>query len=213
MPYFEELMKAIVLLVVLSVGAGPAFPQSAARPPWTIRYDAGHGTDSTMELSVMAPGWHATTKGNSGIFYDPSWRASGNYQIRSTIFVFPDSRSEGYGLFLAGEKLDGPDQAYLYFLLRRDGKYLIKHRQGAETHELVPWTDHPAIAKPTADGTGKNVIVVNATADSIAFLVNDKPVTSLARGKVAARGEGTVGLRLNHGLNLHITEVKISPSS
>ncbi len=52
-----------------------------------------------------------------------------------------------YGLFVGGQDLEGDDQKYLYFLIRRSGEFLIKTRAGDETSVVHPWTvercDHP----------------------------------------------------------------------
>jgi hypothetical protein len=114
---------------------------------------------------------------------------------------------------VAGRDLEGEGQAYLYFLLRRDGKYLIKHRQGEETHELVSWTDDPAISKlaPEAKENVRNVLAIEASTDRIRFLVNGRELTSLPRAQAAAKGEGAVGLRPNHGIDVHVTEVEVEP--
>jgi hypothetical protein len=210
-------MKSWVLMLGLAgLVVVPATGQGLKRPEsWRVRLDDGlFGPipDSLYYVS-MPPGWHATTRRFSGIFWDPAWRASGNFRISSTMFLFPGSREEGYGLFFAGRDLEGAGQSYLYFLLRRDGKFLIKHRRGAEAREIVAWTDSPAITKLAADGKDnvKNVIVIEASGDRIRFLVNGQELTSLPRVEVDGRGEGVVGLRLNHGIDLHVTEVKIEP--
>jgi hypothetical protein len=209
----RRIVSAVMGVMLVATGAAG---QELKRPEtWKVRLDRGHGgpiPDSLYYVS-MPPGWHVTTRRHSAIFYDPAWKASGDYRITTTIFLFADSRQEGYGLFLDGRDLEGEGQAYLYLLLRRDGKYLVKHRQGAETHDIVAWTEHASIARPTETDDAKNVMVVEARGDTITFRINGQEVASWPRGEVDARGEGQVGLRVNHGVNLHVTEVKIEPIS
>jgi hypothetical protein len=57
------------------------------------------------------------------------------------------------------------------------------------------------------EGTVKNTISVAAAADSVRFSVNGKPVASYPRDHMKA--DGIVGVRVNHGLNLHFSKVEI----
>jgi len=203
---------ALTTLLVLASGE-PLSAQLKRPDSWKVRLDAGQTVpDSTLEYVSMPPGWHVTTNKHSGIFYDPAWKASGSYRLHSTIFLFPNSKQEGYGLFLAGRDLDGAAQSYLYFLLRSDGKYLIKHRDGDKTRELVPWTEDAAIVKqPGGNGDPvRNVLTVEAKDGTLRFLVNGKQVAAQS-SSAASNGAGQVGLRLNHGINVHVTDVKVEP--
>jgi len=158
----------------------------------------------------MDPGWHITTGQGAGIYYDPGWTASGNYKVSTTIFLFDPGRRhrEAYGIFFGGRHLADVGQSYSYFLLRDTGEYLIKTRQGAETANVVGWTASDAIMEfPGGDEQAKNVIEVAVGSTMVDFYVNGTKVHSLPRSEIDT--EGTLGLRLNHGLNMHVSEVKI----
>jgi len=186
---------------------------------WKVRADRGEPTvladpqldpnrSDTVRLVTMPPGWHVTT-GPAIIAYDPDWQATGSYRVETEVFLFPGERQEGYGLFVGGRDLEGDGQTYLYVLLRKDGSVLVKRRGGAETATLVPWTQHPAIVPHTgASGTAKNILAVDVARDSVRVIVNDQPVTAVARAGLPT--DGQVGLRVNHALNLHVTRVDIS---
>jgi len=101
--------------------------------------------------------------------------------------------------------------------VRRDGQYLVRHRAGAEVHEILPWTAHEAVnpwkpgARPGADGhptTVKNVLAVGVSRAKLDLYVNDRLVTSLDRPPYM-NADGIVGLRVNHGLNLHVTDLLV----
>ncbi len=204
-------MRSLALVLLLAVVAAPiALAQDAKkeRPAtWKIRLDRP-GPDSAVALQTMPPGWHVTT-GPAAILYDPAWTAKGAFGVTAKIHLFPGHRPEGYGVFLGGKDLDGTGQSYLYFLLRKDGRYLVKHRAGAETHTIVPWTEHAAVVKHEGEGTVTNVIQVDAGAQEVVFSVNGQRVTALPRAQAAV--DGQVGLRVNHGLDLHVTEVTVTP--
>jgi hypothetical protein len=179
-----------------------------------VRFDQPGAPDSALAFVTMSPGWHITT-GPSAILYDPARTASGSFQVRSTVFLFPGERLEGFGLLVGGRDLEGEGQSYTYFLIRKDGRFLVKRRSGGETRELVPWTEHPAIVRqPAARGDSttkpvKNVLAVEAGPERVLFLVNGAQVASLPRGEMDV--DGIVGLRINHALNLHVTEVVVEP--
>ena len=202
-------LRALALLVI----ASPVSAQDLKRPAtWKLRLDSGqHAVDSTLEYVSMPPGWHVTTNRHAGIFYDPAWQAGSSYRVQSTIFLFPNSELEGYGLFVGGSDLAGPEQSYLCFLLRKDGKFIVKRRAGASVRELMPWTEDSAIVKQTGAGDKpvKNVLTLEATGRTVRFLVNGKSVTR--QPIEVERVNGQVGLRVNYGINVHVTDVKIEP--
>lgn len=165
--------------------------------------------DGDVRLVNMRPGWHVTT-GPRMIIYHPAARASGDFRASVTTHLFPPGeRNEAYGIFVGGRDLQGPDQRYLYFLVRRSGEYLVKLRDGDSTRELVGWTSHDAVVPYTdeTEETATNALAVEARGDSLHFSVNGERVTSLARDGLPA--DGRVGWRVNHRLDLHISDFSI----
>ena len=70
--------------------------------------------------------------------------------------------------------------------------------------------DAKAILKYDARGeasTAKNVLAVEVGPESVRFLVNGQEVTTLRRTDVDT--DGVVGLRVNHGLNVHVATLKL----
>jgi len=94
-------------------------------------------------------------------------------------------------------------------LVRRDGKYLIEHRASRTlVHEIVPWTEHPAISRFPAKGRDvPNDLAVEATATTVDLYVNGQKITSLPREHAVA--VGLVGLKVGRGLSVHVTGVTI----
>lgn len=117
---------------------------------------------------------------------------------------------ESFGLFVGGRDLTGPGQDYLYFLVRHDGRYLLKHRAGEETHTLVDWTEHQAVrSRSRAGGPPTNELTVRATRDRLIFSANGQPVDSLPVAEAMVRASGFAGIRANHGLDLRITGFRV----
>lgn len=202
-------MRFPLLLLTMTVLTVPAEAQDEqfTRPAdWMVRFDRP-APDSAIYFVDMPPGWHITT-GPAAILYDPTMTASGTYHVRSEIFLFPGERLEGYGVFVGGSDLQGEGQVYTYFLLRKDGQFLVKERHGNETETLVDWTAHDAIV-PHEGGEDpvKNVVEVDVRADAVAFIVNGETVHHLDRNAIAT--DGVVGLRVNHRLNLHVSSLTV----
>jgi len=186
-----------------AVQGGGSLPQG-----WMARTD-NNGPITNVKFQDMAPGWHLTV-GPAVIVYRAGDHAEGRVHAITKIHLFPSSsHEEGYGLFLGGQNLQAANQAYTYFLVRGDGKYLVKRRNGASTTPVVDWTDSDAITKISADGPVVNEISFQVGADSVSFMVNGKTVATLPASQVDTKG--IVGLRVNHNLNLHIESLGVHP--
>lgn len=221
------LAAASVLVVAPALAAQtqqsiPAKPQSEAerakvvaaqpRPKgWAIRYDRANAVDTAFKFADMPPGFHVTS-GPAAILWHADKTAKGNFAVESEIYLFKgEDRPEGYGVFVGGEALNDVAQRYTYFLLRKDGMFTIRQRQGAEVKTLMPWTAHAAVpAGPTEPGKPVQAkLRVEAGAQDVAFLVNGTRVAALPRAQV--QPDGIAGLRVNHALNLHVTSLDVKP--
>jgi hypothetical protein len=203
-------MRTALLLVL----AAPLAAQNAPKLPadWKVRADRANADLSTLSFETMPPGWHVTT-GPSLILWNPGMTATGNFTLTGEVFFFREKSrdTEAYGILVGGKGLEDEGQAYAYFMLRNDGKFLVKHRAGAATHNIADWTAHEAVAKHTAETKGatvKNVLVVQAKSDSVHFLVNGQQVGAWPRAGMPV--DGIVGLRVNHGLNLHWSKLEVT---
>ncbi len=203
-------MRAVRFLLLAALMA-PVLEAQEERPAgWMVRFDRAGVTEADVEkLVVMEPGWHITTGRGAGIYYDPSWQASGEYTVTAKIFLFdPGQRHrEAYGIFFGGSDLQGDNQAYSYFLLRDTGEYIIKKRMGTDAPTVVGWTASDAIEKWPGEGTAENVLSVTVGASNVDFYVNGTKVRSLPRAELAT--DGGLGLRLNHALDVHVSEINV----
>ena len=176
---------------------------------WTGRLDSGDKTLAGVKASQVGGGVHFMT-GPAGIYYKPADKATGAYETRATFTqLAPAAHPEAYGLFIGGAGLDAAGQKYTYFIIRQDGKYMIKRRSGADTPTVVDWTDSAAIKKADSSGKMSNTLSIEVARDKVRFLVNGTEVTSVDAAKVDAGG--TPGLRVNHNLNLQVEGFAIKP--
>ena len=191
-------------------------------PGWTGRIDpqaAKGGRKITDDKVVsMGPGFHVTS-GPAAIYWNPANTASGNYTVSASFSqTKAATHPEAYGVFLGGNDLNTPNQSYLYFLVRQDGKYLINHRANDSTvHKMVDWTANSAVKAIDADGKATNALSVAVGPDKLSFLVNGVEVTTLPRSAVDRSGPGTgttgvAGVRVNHNLDVHVGGFAVTPA-
>lgn len=186
---------------------------------WKVRYD---GSDEAAERNfvVMRPGWHVYA-GPGGLLWDPGRFASGNYAVKSTIYLFPEGDPERsgstqvdspYGLFLGGRDLEGDAPEYVSFQIDNAGRFRITRHTGEEVQELAPWTadDDVAVLNEPATSPAENVLEVDVRGEQTIFLIDGESVAEVPTSKLPV--EGIVGLRAGEGLSLHITEIAIGPN-
>jgi hypothetical protein len=176
---------------------------SAAPAGWTVRADRGDASGAKIE--TMGKGLHVTT-GPALILYRADTDGKGSFHTLATFTqTKPSKHPEGYGLFVGGKGLDGAAQQYVYFLVRQDGSYLIKRRDGDKTSDVSKgWVKHAAVKQPDAKGTATNLLEVDNKLDPkrVRFLVNGQDVYATDAGNLAL--DGIVGIRTNHNLDVHI---------
>src|SRR5689334_17677602 len=119
---------------------------------WSARLDNGSTTPAGVKISAAGPALRFES-GPAGIYYKNADKASGTYTVTATFTQLePAAHPEAYGLFIGGADLAGADQKYTYFLVRQDGKTLVKRRAGSATPTVMNWTDNAAVKKAAADG-------------------------------------------------------------
>src|SRR6185503_3497459 len=110
---------------------------------WKGRAD-GTGSLAGVKVMPMSGGIHFMS-GPAGIYYRPADKASGAYEARATFNQMqPAAHPEAYGLIIGGADLEGAGQKYTYFLIRQDGKFMVKRRAGETTPTIADWTDDAA---------------------------------------------------------------------
>lgn len=170
---------------------------------WSVRADEG-GT-ANAKVVTMGTGLHVTL-GPAIILYRDTHDGNGPFHTLATFTQTKNpSHPEGYGLFFGGKALNGAGQQYTYFLVRGDGTYLVKRREGEKTTQISKgWVADAAVHKADAKGTATNLLEIDAKRDpsKIVFMANGKAVHTMdAKG---ADVNGVVGLRVNHNLDVHI---------
>jgi hypothetical protein len=183
---------------------------------WQARLDRANSKIETVKFEKSGAGVHVTT-GPAGIFYQaPPTTIAGSPTVSATFTqLAPAAHPEAYGLFIGGSDLQGPNQKYTYFVIRQDGKFLIKRRAGTETPTVTNWTDNAAIKQADASGKMKNTLTIRTDKEKVHFLVNGTEVSAVPVSDLDV--DGVAGLRVNHNLDVQIDDftakgAKMSPS-
>jgi len=178
---------------------------------WMGRTDRPTAKIEDAKFVTMGPGFHVTS-GPAAIYWRDANTTTGPFTASAT---FTQTKApmhpEAYGIFFMGKSLQGADQNYAYFLVRGDGKVMVKHRAGSEVHTILDWTENAAVHKQDANGKATNTLTVDATkADSVRLLVNGAEVGALPTSHLGSTN-GIVGLRVNHNLDVHIADFSVTP--
>jgi hypothetical protein len=205
---------SIALLSLLAVV--PLLAQAPAG--WKVRADRSTNASDpdaagNIKFVTMGSGFHATNP-QAAVYWKPSNTATGAYTLKGTFTLQkPSGHTNYYGLVFGGSDLDGPKQAYTYFLVAQDGTYLVKHRDGdsdANVKDVKAKTASDAVKKPDASGKSTNALEVRVLPDKIDYVVNGTVVTSTPKSGLTAKTDGIYGIRVNHLLEVHIDNFGVS---
>jgi len=198
--------------ILLTFALMPLAAQSTAG--WKVRADRStSATDpdgaGKIQFMAMGKGFHAINP-QAAVYWNPANTAKGVYTVKGTFTLNELSNHNNYyGLTVGGSNLEGPDQAYLYFLIAQDGSFLVKRRAGdAKTDNVVARTPHAAIKKPEANGKSTNVLEVRVLADKVDYAVNGTVVGSSPKAGLPT--DGIWGIRVNHLLNVSIDDLGVT---
>ena len=132
------------------------------------------------------------------------------YTVEATLQKRRGRLHEGYGLVFGGENLDAPEdrQVYSYFLVRGDGSFLIKKREGGGTAVVRDWTHHPAVPRDTEEGGQPVELRVVVGAEEVRFEVDGQEVAEVPTAEL--RTQGKAGLRIAHGVQLSVDNFRVT---
>ena len=221
-----QLTRIALAVTLVLAGAAPVAAQAHEMDPtakvagaglpagWMVRFDPARpgrpaATVAEVNFRVMAPGFHHNS-GPAGIYYREADASKGVYTVSATFGAHKSMQHEAYGLFIGGSELQSDKQNYLYFVIKpSDGTFLINHRTSdGKPVSVVQYQESDFIHKDAAtDGSASNTVAIQVTKDAVIFLVNDKAVKTLKKTEIdGASTDGLVGMRLNHNLDLHISD-------
>jgi hypothetical protein len=207
-------MKRILIATTTAVLLGTSLAAQAPQG-WKVRADRSTNASDpdaagAIKFTTMGKGFHAVNP-QAAVYWNPANTATGPYTLKGTFtLVKPSNHTNYYGLVFGGSALEGPQQAYLYFLVAQDGSWIVKHRAGdAATHDVGKGTNE-AVKKPDASGKSVNALEVRVGADKIDYAVNGTVVHSTPKSGMTAKTDGTYGIRVNHQLEVHVDDLAVT---
>lgn len=213
-------MRTLILGVALLAAAAPLAAQAHQHDDpdqavagggtlptgWHAHADRADANMAGLRFAAMAPGWHVTT-GPAVILWRSEDATTGAFTASATIHqTKAPMHPEAYGMFVGGSNLDAaPD--YLYFLVRGDGKYMVRHHApNGEVHTIVDWTESPAVHRQNEAGAASNTLTVEGGPSGVRYKINGTQVGEFP----GVNSRGIVGLRVNHNLDVHVSDFAIA---
>ncbi len=198
------------LILVLFPGFHSCSSGDDAKPPivgggeiakgFEIRFDKAESKRESIRLATTEKGFMAQG-GPNAIYWNPANKTSGRYSLSVEVqHLDSHLHPHGAGLVFGGAKLADPAQVYTYFLVRGDGKFLIKKRDGENTAEITSWSDNDAVKPEDDKGVAKNKLGVEVGEKETRFLVNGVEVHRAANEKIHT--QGLYGFRVIHDLKI-----------
>jgi hypothetical protein len=184
-----------------AAGGGGTLPAG-----WHAHADRAGADMAGLRFAPMAPGWHVTT-GPAVILWRSEDAATGEFTASATIHqTKAPMHPEAYGIFVGGSGLEtAPD--YLYFLVRGDGKYMVRHHApNGDVHTVVDWTESPAVHRQNEAGAASNALAVEGGPWGVRFKVNGTQVGEFP----GVRSSGIAGLRVNHNLDVPVADFTVT---
>lgn len=202
------LSAAAFLLAIMVCNANA---QNKLPDGWKARFDSPSSSLSEVTFKDNNGDIHLYTGRAHAIFYRDSNVLTGDYKISATFTMDKNAspHGEAYGLFVGGKNLQKTSQHYLYFLTRRDGKYLIKTRDGTSTHTIKGWSPTNMIKAEKGSQSQTNSLAIKVGSKDVSFWANDKKITSIPKSKLPDT-DGIAGLRINHHLTMDIKNLEMT---
>jgi hypothetical protein len=199
----------VALLAAATITVGAQTPAG-----WKLHVDrSSNATDpdaaGNIKFTTSGGGFHAVNP-QAAVYWKPGNTATGTYALKGSFTLLePSNHTNYYGLVFGGKDLDGPGQAYHYFMVAQDGTWLLKQRTGQDTPTIARGSS-AAIKKPDASGKSTNQLEVRVAADKVDFVVNGTTVHSAPKSGAMASTDGTYGMRVNHFLDVQIDNVAVA---
>lgn len=171
---------------------------------WSMMFDSKNAKPTDVNFVTMGPGMHVTA-GPAATYFNAANTASGTYVIAASFGIRKAPLHDGYGLVWNGANFGTDAASYLYFIVRGDGKFMVKHRANStEVHTIMDWTDNAAVKKATETGQASNALEVRVATDSTRLFVNGTQVVAFADKTMNSTQGGNYGFRVNHNIDAHI---------
>lgn len=200
--------KITVTAMPIGADSDHTLPGVGLPTGYTAVFDHGNAKASDISYSEKEPGRWDVKTGPAHLLFSSKDTAANKYSVSATFEqIQAPSHPEAFGVFIGGSNLNAPNAKYSYFIVRGDGMYAVKVRDGANTRTITEWTAHPSVPKQDAAGKGLYGIKIEVNGKIARVSVNGVPVTNVSGKDVPLNG--ITGVRINHNLHLIVTPVSV----
>jgi hypothetical protein len=186
---------------------GEQAPPRSSAASWSSNPLAGEALAAAGDSMVIETGPHTIL-----------WPAGAQelappYTIRATFTKHRGRLHEGYGILFGGSGLQGPEpgQVYSYLLVRGDGSFLVKRRQGMDLPVVIDWTQNAVIRRDVDEQGRPNELEVAVTDSVTVFRVNGAVVARVPSAELSVRG--VAGVRTSHECLLVVRGFHVEPGA
>jgi hypothetical protein len=168
--------------------------------------DDAHRKLEDVKYRSLSSGWEITT-GPAHIMYAVGDTMRGEFIVASTFNQMEaTAKPEAFGLFIGGQDMGQPSRRYTYFMVRSNGEYAVKVREGTETRDIIAWTLPRVAARPMEEGRTRYRLAIQVRGDSVRFLRNGAPIATMKTGAVLT--DGVAGIRLDDNVHVAVDRLR-----
>ncbi|MFT4516231.1 MAG: hypothetical protein ACI89X_004032 [Planctomycetota bacterium] len=177
---------------------------------WAIRMDSTEDVNKPDRFTLLPGGGIEATAGGNATLWRPDVSLTPPYRMSMRVKATNlELHPHGAGIVFGGSDVDNDKQTYSYFLVRGDGQFLIKTRDGGDTSDICLWGEQAAVAKEVKEsGIAINVLAVDVGKEVTRFSVNG---TQVHEAKTEAlHSAGQYGARLVHDLDVRFDQIEVA---
>ena len=196
-------------------------------PGWVGQVDAAEEkagmTINSAKFTREGDALHATT-GPATSYWMNGTSASGDYTVKATFnepkYMNLNSHPHPYGIFIAGNDMETPNQTYLYCAAYGNGKFIVRgfgpapfmmdgfFGEANDDVHKAPGRGQPVIQDIALSVKGSNVkCLINGT-----VVANYDKATLVTNGRLKST-DGVYGLRFAHNTDVLVTGLTITTNT
>ncbi len=191
-------------------------------PGWVGKVD-GEQPGQKVNTAKLAPEGQAlhVTTGPAITYWNPANKATGDYTVKATFtepkFMNLNDHPHPYGIAIAGNDMDSPQQTYLYCAAYGDGKFIVRGF-GPRPFQMNGREGAANAAVHKAAGVGQPVtqqIAISVKGGRVECAINGTVVAGYDKADLVSAGklkstDGVYGIRFAHNTDALVTGLAVT---
>lgn len=187
---------------------------------WQGRPDPGTGATNDASFDVKGSDIEIHT-GPQMLYWNTANKMTGDYTVSATItepkYMSSMDHPHPYGVFIAGNDLDGANATALYCAVYGNGNVIVR----AFPTSFAPTSSRRPAASDAAHkaaGKGESVtqtVSMSVKGDTVTCDVNGKNVATMKKADLVGEGklkslDGYAGIRVAHNVDVNVKDFKVT---